>query len=338
MTNLEKRIDEENELLAAIERDVASEALPRLRDHNEKWLPSDLLPDSSQTREIFMQNVERLVGEWDGTDDVYIHCFLGAKITEEGLPTFSRLLGSLPALADPSGCSQKPWPRWAREWSAEESTHDQLLNIATYFSSRVDARRLDITGYNFIRNGMDLELANHPTLIVLYPLMQELATCVSHRKMGERMKEQGAELLSTFCDAAGKDEARHHVAYRAMAKGLMRESPEIALGVFRKFFVDDSLVMPGKFMDDGETDGLFNIYSTAAQQADVYTARDYAENYAKVVCGLGVEHAAVSGKAADDQEAIMNHRTRLDRGADIMARRMKRVSLPDRLPWINYAK
>jgi len=336
MNDLEHRIFEENELLVAIEHDVRDKALPKLRDPEQKWHPSDLLPDSSQPKELFLRQVGTLVDEWDGVDLMYIHCFLGAKITEEGLPTFSRMLGSLPALADPSGCSQKPWHRWSREWSAEESTHDQLLNIATYFSRRVDSRRLDVTGYNFIRNGMDLKLNHHPTLIVLYPLMQELATCISHNQMGDRMREQGAELLSTFCHHAGKDEARHFTAYKDMARGLIREAPEVVLSVFKEYFVDNNLVMPGEFMDDGKTNGLFSIYSIAAQKAGVYTARNYKDNFARVVRVLGISDLCVSGKAADDQEAIMGQCNRLERGACIMEKRIKKMKLPEQLPWINY--
>ena len=55
---------------------------------------------------------------------------------------------------DDTGCSDLPWARWLRGWTAEENRHGDLLNRYLYLSGRVDMRQVETTVHHLLRNGM----------------------------------------------------------------------------------------------------------------------------------------------------------------------------------------
>ena len=271
----QKRKVEKNirlEVMQALEPKVEGYMKDFLIPIEEIWQPTDLLPDSQS--EDFYAEVEELreVSRELGYD--FWVTLVADTITEEALPTYESWL------MDVEGISQQEepnsWSRWVRAWTAEENRHGDVLNKYLYLSGRVNMREVEISTQHLIADGFDIGTDRDPYKNFVYTTFQELATNISHKRVGKLAKQKGNALLGKMCNIIVGDEMRHHLAYREFVKVILEHDPNGMVLAFADM-MKKKIVMPAHFLrESGGTIGkAFENFSNCAQRLGVYTAQDY---------------------------------------------------------------
>ncbi|KAB1226891.1 Acyl-[acyl-carrier-protein] desaturase, chloroplastic [Morella rubra] len=106
------------------------------------------------TSDGFLEQVKELRERSKEVLDDYFIVLVGGMITEEALPTYQARINGLEIFCDQTGVDDTPWSIWAKEWSAEENRHDDLLNRYLYLSGWVDMKQIEKTTHYLIRYGM----------------------------------------------------------------------------------------------------------------------------------------------------------------------------------------
>ena len=262
------------EVMEAIEPKVEGYMEDFLIPAEEIWQPSDFLPDSQSDK--FYDEVEQLreVSKELGYD--FWVTLVADTITEEALPTYESWL------MDVEGISQQDepnsWSKWVRAWTAEENRHGDVLNKYLYLSGRVNMREVEITTQYLLTDGFDIGTDRDPYKNFVYTTFQELATNISHKRVGQMAKKQGNALLGKMCNIIAGDEMRHHMAYREFVKVILEHDPNGMILAFTDM-MKKKIVMPAHFLrESGGTIGTaFENFSNCAQRLGVYTAQDYIE-------------------------------------------------------------
>jgi len=96
----------------------------------------------------------------------------------------------------------------------------------------------------------------------------------------------------------------------------------------------DQIVMPSHLMKDGTGSGLFEQFSTIAQQLGVYTVKHYAEIVEHLVRRWNVEHlTGLTGEAAEAQDYLCRLGARYAKLAERSERQQLKVE-PRQFSWI----
>ncbi len=308
-----------------------SSQLGLLDSLEECWQPQDLLPDL--TAEDWADRVKDFRAPAEGLSDAVLVVLVGDMVTEEALPTYQSLLNGFEGIGDKTGADESSWARWTRGWTAEENRHGDLLNKYLYLTGRVDMRAVELTIQNLLRNGFDPGTAQDPYKGFVYTSFQERATKISHKNVAQRARAEGDEGLQAICSAIATDEARHEKAYTNFMGHIFEQDPNGAVLAFRDL-MRDQIVMPSHLMEDGAGPGLFESFSTVAQQLGVYTAKHYAEIVKHLVRRWNVEHlAGLTGEAAKAQDYLCRLGARYAKLAERSLRRAPKAE-PREFSWI----
>ena len=116
-------------------------------------------------------------------------------ITEEALPTYESWLMDVEGI-DQHGENKNGWSKWVRNWTAEENRHGDVLNKYLYLSGRVNMKEIEKTTQYLIADGFDIGTDRDPYKNFVYTTFQELATNISHKRVGLMAKKKGNALLS----------------------------------------------------------------------------------------------------------------------------------------------
>ncbi|MEO1011472.1 MAG: acyl-ACP desaturase [Bacteroidota bacterium] len=263
------------EVMQAIEPQVEGFMDSFLIPIQDIWQPSDFLPDSQSDN--FQDDIEQLREESKELGYDFWVTMVADTITEEALPTYESWL------MDVEGINQHEeggngWSKWVRAWTAEENRHGDVLNKYLYLSGRVNMREVEITTQHLINDGFDIGTDRDPYKNFVYTTFQELATNISHKRVGQMAKKRGNVLLGKMCTIIAGDEMRHHLAYREFVKTIFGEDPSGMMLAFTDM-MKKKIVMPAHFLR--ESGGLmgeaFENFSNCAQRLGVYTAQDYIE-------------------------------------------------------------
>ena len=173
---------------------------------------------------------------------------------------------------------KKCWAKLISHWSVEGNLQVVWLRKDLYLSGRVNMREIEITTQHMISDGFDIGTANDPYRNFVYTSFQELATNVSHKRVGALAKKQGNVLLGKMCNIIAGDEMRHHLAYREFVKTILDYDPSEMMLAYEDM-MRKKIVMPAQFMrESGEAVGsAFENFSNAAQRLGVYTTHDYVD-------------------------------------------------------------
>ncbi len=237
------------------------------------WQPSDFLPDSRS--EDFADAVEQLREEARELSYDFWVTLVADTITEEALPTYESWLMDVEGINQHDE-SKNGWTRWVRAWTAEENRHGDLLNTYLYLSGRVNMREVQISTQYLISDGFDIGTDRDPYKNFVYTTFQELATNISHKRVGQLAKKNGNGLLGRMCSVIAGDEMRHHLAYREFVKTILSCDPSGMVMAFAEM-MKKKIVMPAHFLREsgGAIGTAFENFSTCAQRLGVYTAEDY---------------------------------------------------------------
>ena len=127
-----------------------------------------------------------------------------------------------------------------------------------------------------VSDGFDVQTGKDPYRSFIYTSFQELATNVSHRRVGTLAKQSGNSRLARICGTIAADEARHATAYINFVKRIFEIDPSEMMLAFQDM-MKKRIVMPAHFLREsgGNIGELFSHFSDAAQRIMVYTTEDY---------------------------------------------------------------
>jgi acyl-[acyl-carrier-protein] desaturase len=261
------------EVMLSMEADVAGFMHKYLIPIEKIWQPADFLPDPKA--DDFTEQIRTLQGEARELEYDFWIVLIGDMITEEALPTYESWLMGVRGI-DQNG--RNAWSEWIRNWTAEENRHGDVLNKYLYLSGRVNMRQVEISTQYLLADGFDLGLDEDPYRNFVYTSFQELATHISHKRVGELAAKQGNNLLARICRTVAGDEMRHHLAYREFVKRIIEVNPSELVSVFADM-MKKKIAMPANLLRQaGEAVGQsFQGFADAAQKLGVYTADDYVQ-------------------------------------------------------------
>lgn len=291
------------------------------------WQPADLLPDSRE--EGFFDQVRELQERARELDYDFWAVLVGDTITEEALPTYETWLAGMEGVKQGG---DNTWMKWVRAWTAEENRHGDLLNRYLYLSGRVDMRAMEVSTQHLIADGFDIQTGADPYRNFVYTSFQELATNMSHGRVGALAKKADNSELTKICGIIAGDEMRHARAYMAFVKKIFEVDPNEMMLAFADM-MKKKIVMPAHFLrESGMKKGLaFEHFSDAAQRLGVYTAQDYIQIMQRLLKEWDIDHIdnlQESGEKARDY--LMALPDRLKRISD----RIKVPELDYEFSWI----
>ncbi len=299
------------EVMQHLEKFVEETADKFLKPVETMWQPADLLPDSRE--EGFFDQVKELQERARELDYDFWAVLIGDTITEEALPTYETWLAGMEGVKQGSDNS---WMKWVRAWTAEENRHGDLLNKYLYLSGRVDMRAMEISTQYLIADGFDIQTGADPYRNFVYTSFQELATNMSHGRVGALAKKADNTDLTKICGIIAGDEMRHARAYMAFVKKIFEVDPNEMMLAFADM-MKKKIVMPAHFLrESGVQSGItFEHFSNAAQRLGVYTAQDYVQILQRLLKDWDIDHIgnlqANGEKARDYLMALPDRLTRI---------------------------
>lgn len=259
------------EVMQTIEPQVESFMEKYLVPVEKIWQPSDFLPDSSSPE--FLDEIRDIQGMAKEMDYDFWVVLIGDMVTEEALPTYESWLMDVEGVDqhEPNG-----WSKWMRHWTSEENRHGDVLNKYLYLSGRVNMREIEKTIQYLISDGYEIGTGRDPYKNFVYTSFQELATNVSHKRVGKLAAEKGNTLLSKMCKIIAGDEMRHYLAYQEFVTNIFKHDPSEMMIAFAEM-MKKKIVMPAHFLRQSgeEVAESYVAFSNAAQRLGVYTGRDY---------------------------------------------------------------
>jgi len=310
MTNLDISTVRQLEVLDSLQ-DFVGENLGMLVSIDKAWQPSDYLPDLQG--EDWREQLEQFRRNAAGLSDETLVVLVGDMVTEEALPSYSVALNLL--ASDYTGCSDQPWAKWSRGWTAEENRHGDLLNAYLRLTGRVDMRAVEVTVNYLLNRGFNPRAYPDVYGGLVYTSFQERATKISHANVGRLAAAGGDEALGKICQKIAGDESRHEAFYTTVMDKIMDLDPNAAMISFYTM-MRQIIPMPGKLMFDGKDADLFDHFAAVAQRLKVYTVHDYVQIVSHLCKAWNIAGRSVNGRAAHAQEYLCNHSMLLTNIAD----------------------
>ncbi|MCE2613447.1 acyl-ACP desaturase [Flavobacteriaceae bacterium D16] len=317
------------EVMQAIEPKIASYMDSYLIPIDDIWQPSDFLPDSQS--DDFYEHLTQIREEAKELGYDFWVTLVADTITEEALPTYESWLMDVEGINQQEG-KDNGWSNWVRAWTAEENRHGDVLNKYLYLSGRVNMREVEVSTQYLISDGFDIGTDRDPYKNFVYTTFQELATNISHKRVGVMARKKGNNLLAKMCQIIAGDEMRHHLAYKEFVKAILEYDPNGMVLAFAEM-MKKKIVMPAHFLrESGGTIGAaFENFSVCAQRLGVYTSEDYIDILGKLLSSWEIDGLrSLSDEANRARDYLMKLPDRLERIAH-------RMSIPNdqyRFSWV----
>jgi acyl-[acyl-carrier-protein] desaturase len=274
------------------------------------WQPSDFLPDSSE--DDFYDQITNIRGEAKELGYDFWVTLVGDTVTEEALPTYESWLISIDGVDTEN---QNGWSKWIRHWTGEENRHGDVLNKYLYLSGRVNMREVEITTHYLLNDGFDPGTGRDPYKNFVYTAFQELATNISHKRVGKLAAEKGNPTLAKMCRIIAGDEMRHHLAYKEFVKMIFEVDPSEMMLSF-EYMMKKKIVMPALLIKESG-DHIRDTYvdfSNSAQRIGVYTSDDYVDILRRLVKYWEIETmTSLNDKAQRARDYLCKLPERLER-------------------------
>ena len=304
------------EVMQTVEKSIDDFVDKYLIPVEDIWQPTDLLPNSQE--EGFMEHVLQIREEAKELGYDFWVVLVADMVTEEALPTYESWLMDMEGV-DQHG--KNGWSKWIRHWTGEENRHGDALNKYLYLSGRVNMREIEKTTQYLINDGFDIGTGRDPYKNFVYTSFQELATNISHKRVGQLAKKQGNKMLSKMCSIIAGDEMRHHLAYREFVKIIFDYDPSEMMLAFQDM-MKKKIVMPAQFIrESGQGIGeAFENFSNAAQRLGVYTTYDYIDILRKLNVYWEIDKmTSLTDQAEKARDYLMQLPDRMSRIAERIA-------------------
>ena len=266
------------EVMNTVEKQVDGFIKEYLIPVEDIWQPTDLLPNFQG--ENYMDEINQIREEAKELEYDFWVVLVADMVTEEALPTYESWLMDMEGVEQhgKSRGEENAWSKWVRHWTGEENRHGDTLNKYLYLSGRVNMREIEKTTQYLINDGFDIGTGRDPYKNFVYTSFQELATNISHKRVGQLAKKKGNKMLGKMCNIIAGDEMRHYMAYREFVKTIFEHDPSEMMLAFHDM-MKKKIVMPAQFLRESGQ-GIaeaFENFSNAAQRLGVYTTYDYIE-------------------------------------------------------------
>ncbi|MGG5507488.1 MULTISPECIES: acyl-ACP desaturase [unclassified Myroides] len=307
------------EVMHFLEKNIDSFVDDYLIPVEKIWQPSDLLPNSES--ENFLEEVRELREFAKELPYDFWVVLVGDTITEEALPTYESWLMDVDGVNQREGESGNGWAKWIRHWTGEENRHGDLLNKYLYLSGRVNMREVEITTQYLLNDGFDPGTDRDPYKNFVFTSFQELATYISHNRVGKLAKQYGDHKLAKICRLIAGDEMRHHHAYSEFVDRIFKVDPSEMLLAFVDM-MKRKITMPANLIREsgGKMGDAFEQFSDSAQRIGVYTAIDYVEIMQKLIDRWEVAKlTGLNDEAEKAREYLMKLPARMLRIAERMS-------------------
>ena len=303
------------EVMKTLEKKVDELIKTYLIPIEEIWQPADILPDARD--DDFFDKWRDIREEAKELSSDFWVVLVGDTVTEEALPTYEAWL------MDVVGVDQHEnngWAKWIRQWTGEENRHGDILSKYLYMSGRVDMKEVEITTNYLISDGYDIGTSHDPYKNFVYTSFQELATNISHKRVGQLAKKKGNELLGKMCTIIAGDEMRHHCAYREFVTQIFKYDPSEVMIAFSDM-LKKKIIMPASYIREsgGDVASAFVDFSNAAQRIGVYTTYDYIDIMRKLIKHWEIDQlTSLNDKAERARDYVMKLPDRMTRVAERM--------------------
>ena len=309
------------EVMNTIEKEVDGFIEKFLIPVEEIWQPTDLLPNLQG--ENYMDELTQIREEAKELEYDFWVVLVADMVTEEALPTYESWLMDMEGVKQhgKSRGEENAWSKWVRHWTGEENRHGDTLNKYLYLSGRVNMREIEKTTQYLISDGFDIGTGRDPYKNFVYTSFQELATNISHKRVGQLAKKKGNKMLGKMCNIIAGDEMRHYMAYREFVKTIFEHDPSQMMLAFHDM-MKRKIVMPAQFLRESGQ-GIaeaFENFSNAAQRLGVYTTYDYIEILEKLNGYWEIDKMrSLTDEAEQARDYLMKLPDRMRRIADRMA-------------------
>lgn len=269
------------------------------------WQPSTkgLLPDFSDIDESLAQ-VEIIQSEMKRIPRIHQAVLIADTITEEGITVYNSWLS---VLDGGSTMSNTIWSKWTSKWTSEENRHANILERLLYLSGSFNLVEIEKTVQLFIQNGIDIGTGSDPYRNFIYTSIQEAATELSHKRLGDIVKKEfGCEIVSKISNLISGDENRHCKIYKGFCGLIVKEDPSGLLIAFADM-MKKKIVMPNHNMmfSNGILGDAYKVLDRSAQILGVYTTADYSTLISDFVKELGLlKLSGISDEASKAQSYI----------------------------------
>mgnify|MGYP001350930731 FL=1 len=315
------------EVMQTVEKEIDRYVEQYLIPVEDIWQPTDLLPNFQSDN--YMEEVAQLREEAKELGYDFWVVLVGDMITEEALPTYESWLMDMEGV-DQHG--RNGWSRWIRHWTGEENRHGDTLNKYLYLSGRVNMKEVERSTQHLINDGFEVGTGRDPYRNFIYTSFQELATNVSHKRVGKIAKQKGNKMLAKMCNIIAGDEMRHHLAYREFVKTIFEYDASEMMIAFQDM-MQKKIIMPAQNLRHigGKMASAFDDFSNAAQRLGVYTTFDYIDILEKL--NAHWEISKISG-LTDEAEKARDYLLKLPSRMTRIAERIKLPQDTNRFSWI----
>ncbi|MBZ9730262.1 acyl-ACP desaturase [Salegentibacter sp. JZCK2] len=309
------------EVMNTVEKEVDGFIEKYLIPVEEIWQPTDLLPNLQG--ENYMAELTQIREEAKELEYDFWVVLVADMVTEEALPTYESWLMDMEGVKQhgKSRGEENAWSKWVRHWTGEENRHGDTLNKYLYLSGRVNMREIEKTTQYLISDGFDIGTGRDPYKNFVYTSFQELATNISHKRVGQLAKKKGNKMLGKMCNIIAGDEMRHYMAYREFVKTIFEHDPSQMMLAFHDM-MKRKIVMPAQFLRESGQ-GIaeaFENFSNAAQRLGVYTTYDYIEILEKLNAYWEIDKMrSLTDEAEKARDYLMKLPDRMRRIADRMS-------------------
>ncbi|MDX1543347.1 MAG: acyl-ACP desaturase [Christiangramia sp.] len=309
------------EVMQTVEKSVQGFIDKYLIPVEEIWQPTDLLPNLQE--EEGFEEVHQIREEAKELGYDFWVVLVADMVTEEALPTYESWLMDMEGVEQHGHGrnDQNAWAKWVRHWTGEENRHGDTLNKYLYLSGRVNMKEIEKTTQYLINDGFDIGTGRDPYRNFVYTSFQELATNISHKRVGQLAKKKGNKMLGKMCNIIAGDEMRHYMAYREFVKTIFEHDPSEMMLAFHDM-MKKKIVMPAQFIRESGQ-GIaeaFENFSNAAQRLGVYTTYDYIEILKKLNAYWEIDKIrSLTDEAEKARDYLMALPDRMTRIADRIA-------------------
>jgi len=179
--------------------------------------------------------------------------------------------------------ANKGWAWFHANWGYEESKHSLALGDWLLRSGmRSDEQMADLESQVFAH---EWQLPHdNPVGMLVYAMVQELATWIHYRNLRQRVDERGDPALSRLLGLIAVDERAHHSFYRHVVQLFLELDRRETLEQLRRVLL--SFAMPAVHMLAESRQRVASIKALGIFSEDVFLH----EVYAPILAVLGVDH------------------------------------------------